>query len=73
LSQLNLSGSSDQKDEAAVRKDAALRALLTRSPDQVASWIDTNVTDLASAKNVLTRLTQIVAVLARREYNEFRR
>lgn len=71
MSRLDLRGHPQDRQERAVRRDAALRALLTRSPDQIAQWIDANVTDLASAKVVLAKLAVAVSVLARREFSEF--
>jgi hypothetical protein len=49
----------------ALRVDAAVQALRTRTPAQVDSWIDANVTDLASAREVLKILARVLALLAR--------
>jgi hypothetical protein len=48
-----------------LRADAAIRALATRSPAQVDQWLDTNVTSLASAREVLKILARVIAYLAR--------
>jgi hypothetical protein len=48
-----------------LRLDTAIQALRTRTPAQVDSWIDTNVTDLPSARAVLKILARILALLAR--------
>ena len=48
-----------------LRNDAAIRALATRSPAQVNSWIDSNVTDVASARAVLKIIAQVMALYIR--------
>lgn len=42
------------------RRAARKHALMDASPDQIEAWIDENVTDLRSAKRVLTWLTILV-------------
>lgn len=57
----------DDADRGIVRADAQVRALMAMTPAQIDAWMQTNVTNLAQARTVLTRLAQIVAVLLRRE------
>ncbi len=57
----------DDADRGIVRADAQVRALVAMTPAQIDAWMTTNVTNLAQARTVLTRLAQIVAVLLRRE------
>lgn len=57
----------DDTDRGAVRADAQVRALMAMTPSQIDTWMTANVTTLAQARTVLTRLAQIVAVLLRRE------
>lgn len=54
----------EEAAESAVKADNAVRALLKATPDQIDSYIDTNVTDLASAKQVIATLAKAVSVLA---------
>jgi len=72
LSQLDLTGTQAQVDELDVIKDPALKALLTKTPSDIEAWVSTNVNDLAAAKNVLGKLAKAVAILARREFTEFK-
>lgn len=55
-----------RKDAESAKADILLSALAAKSPAEVAAWIDANVTDLASAKQVLRALAKVVALLARR-------
>jgi len=57
-------------DLAAAKLDSAILALINARPSEIESHINTNVTDLASAKNVLTILAKMVSVLARRSLND---
>lgn len=53
-------------DQQALKDDSQVRALLRARPAQIDSYIDNNVTDLASAKAVLKILGRAVAVLGAR-------
>ena len=56
----------DKADHARqLRANFLVQQLVTRKPAQVDDWINTNVTDLASAKVVLRVLAYVVALLAR--------
>ncbi|HEX6829379.1 MAG TPA: hypothetical protein VF104_10415 [Burkholderiales bacterium] len=57
----------DDTDRGLVRADAQVRALMAMTPAQIDAWMTANVTNLAQARAVLTRLAQIVAVQLRRE------
>jgi len=47
----------------AARKRALVHQFATVTPEQAETWIDNNVTDLASAKQALTLLTTMVIYL----------
>ena len=49
----------------AMRADVTVHYLRTHTPAECAAWVNANVTDLASAKNVLSKLAMICAYLAR--------
>jgi hypothetical protein len=49
----------------AMRADGTIAFIRTHTPAEVEAWVNTNVTDLASAKNVLSKVAMIVAYLAR--------
>ena len=53
---------------AAARTDAFVQNFINSTPTQVVDYIDTNVTDLASAKNVLKKMSLMLLLLARKEY-----
>jgi hypothetical protein len=48
-----------------IRSDNGVRQLLKTTPNQINNFIDNNVTDLDSAKDVLKRLARAVSVLGR--------
>jgi hypothetical protein len=48
-----------------MRSDNEVRQLLKATPNQINNFIDNNVTDLDSAKDVLKRLARAVSVLGR--------
>lgn len=50
---------------AALKADNTIDFLRTHTPAECEAWVAANVTDLASAKNVLGKLSIIVAYLAR--------
>ena len=52
-------------DKQAAKADAFVAFLATKSPAEVSARVETDVTDLASAKVVLTKLAIAVSVLAR--------
>jgi len=53
---------------AAARADAFVQNFINSTPTQVVNYIDTNVTDLASAKTVLKKMSLMLLLLARKEY-----
>jgi hypothetical protein len=53
-------------DRDAVRRDVLIEKIKTKTPAQIGTYIDDNVTDLASAKKVLKGLAVAVGFLARR-------
>jgi len=67
LTQLDHRASDEEQDKLAVKKDAIVQDLLTKRPAQIDTWMDNNVTDLTSARNVLKVLTRIIVALLRKE------
>jgi hypothetical protein len=55
-----------RREERALRIDPLIRAAATRTPAEIESWIDANVTDLASAKQVLKALVKAMVFTLRR-------
>ena len=53
-----------------VKQDTFVNNFISMSPTQVNTYVDNNVTDLASAKNVINKLALMVLLLARREFGE---
>lgn len=54
----------DAASREVVKSNPQVLALLRASPEQIATYIDTNVTNLAGAKHTLNILAQAVSVLA---------
>ena len=46
---------------ADIRADADLQALRTATPDQIRAYVQSTVTDLPSAKDLLARLAIVIA------------
>lgn len=55
-----------------IRKDAMVQGMLTMTPAEVYTWIDTNVTTLATAKDVLKRLAAVTTFLLQAEIDRRR-
>lgn len=53
-----------------LRADNTLQFLRTHTPAEAEAWVNSNVTDLASAKSVLSKLAMIVAYLARERLSD---
>lgn len=56
----------DERDAVAARQYAKLNAIKSMSPSEIISWIDTNISNLADAKEALKTMAVAVSVLARR-------
>lgn len=56
----------DQLDIEAAKTYAKLVALRNMTPQQVQTWVDGNVTNLAEAKDAIKTLAIAVSILARR-------
>jgi hypothetical protein len=55
-----------EADVEQIKVQPALKALLDATPNQIENYIDNNVTDLASAKQVLKILAKGVSMLGRK-------
>lgn len=51
----------------AAKADQTIQYLVTHTPQECFDWVQSNVTDLASAKVFLGRVAMALCVLARRE------
>ena len=56
----------DDQDVQQLKLNNVLNALQRMSPSEVDAWIQTNVTNLAQAKQVLAMLAGVVAILSRK-------
>ncbi len=59
----------DAADKAAVKADAQVLALLRARPTAINNYIDSNVTNLTQAKEVLKIIARALAVVAQREFD----
>jgi len=62
----NVRTTRDYKDREETKRDSVLSALRTKTPQQIDAYINSNVTNLASAKVVLKTLAKAVAYLSRK-------
>jgi hypothetical protein len=53
-----------------LKADATITYLRTHTPAECAAYVNANVTDLASAKAVLSKIAMVVAYLARERLNQ---
>lgn len=58
----------DAASKIAVRQDAFVANFVAMTPAQVEAYISANVTSLATAKDVISKLAKMVLILARREF-----
>jgi hypothetical protein len=58
----------DAEDAVAIKADATVKSLITATPAQIENYITTNVTDLTTAKDVLTILSKAISALGKREF-----
>jgi hypothetical protein len=56
-------GSTRGQQQKQIKDDPRVQALMNKTPVEVYQWVDTNVTDLASAKNLLQVLAAAMAWL----------
>lgn len=57
-----------EKEKGQIKLDAFVASFVEMTPAEVDAYIDANVTNLASAKNVIGKLAMMVLVLAKREF-----
>jgi len=53
------------KEKIAATTDPLILGLINKTPAEVAAWIDTHVTDLASAKEVLKAFGKVISYLVK--------
>ena len=63
MTDLNLQATGKLADKNTIRNDPIMNGLLTKSPQEVFTWVDANVTDMDSAKELLKRLAAAVSWL----------
>lgn len=63
---IDLKADKDIKDRAEADNDPLLKQFRGASPKQAAAWIDSNVTDIATAKLVLKSMAKAIITLDRR-------
>jgi len=65
-----LEAQAEAEQKTQTKADVMFANIINATPAQIDTYIQNNVTDLASAKNVLKLLTKIVVVLASREFKD---
>jgi hypothetical protein len=54
------------KDKDTFTKDALMQSLKSKTPAEIDTWIDINVTDINSTKQLLKSLTKIMSHIVKR-------
>lgn len=68
LSAAELEAVQDETDATTIRADATVRALITGTPAQIENYINTNVTNLATAKEVLIILAKAISAIGKQQF-----
>lgn len=63
MAKFNARATGERAELNALRDDPMIRGLRQKSPAEVYRWVDDNVNDLGTAKDVLKRLSAAVAYL----------
>jgi len=63
--QLNHQSAQAYKDRADARSDALLMQFKSMTPTQAAQWVETNVTNIATAKNALKVFAKMLVILSK--------
>ena len=58
----------EEQNRAAIKTDELVQAFINRTPAQINTYVNSQVTDLASAREMLKLFGRILLVVARREY-----
>lgn len=58
----------DEIDAATIKADANVKALILARPAGIETYIDNNVTDLASAKETLKILAKAISAIGKRQF-----
>lgn len=59
-----------EEARAETKLDAFVQQFVDMTPQQVLTYVDANVNDLASAKLLLKRMAVLLLVIAKKEYKE---
>ena len=58
----------DAVDDAQTKGDAAIQALIAKRPAEIDTWVDANITDLASARNLFKKIIKVIRLYAKKEF-----
>ena len=67
--QVNITATEDKKVEYLLNSDPWLMLLMTADYNQIDTWIDNNIIDLASARRLFKCIIKILIFLIRRAIN----
>ena len=67
MSQLNHVGTVAEKQDMEAKTDTILNTLQSKTPNEIRTWVNNNVNNVADVKTMLARLIILVSVLARRQ------
>lgn len=63
---INVQANDQAKRQENINKDAQLQILLSKTPQQVDDWIETNVSNLTDVKLMLKRMSRLMIYLAKK-------
>lgn len=58
----------DEQDRSDIKGDNAIKVLLDLTPAQIDAWLAANVSTIADARVVLSRVIKVLVLLARRDF-----
>ena len=56
--------------KTAAKADAFVQSFINMTPAQVIAYVNSNVTDLASARTLLTKMALMMLLIAKKEFKE---
>ena len=65
MSQHNYVGSNEEQQRKAVKADAVLNALQTKTPAEIDDWVEANLNNIADVKVMFKRILKMLALLSR--------
>ena len=65
MTQINLTGTTKERELYEIRIDTLLQTLITKTPAEISDYIDDNVNTIADVKSLLKKMAIILIALAK--------